>query len=220
LVVEDSVELTRLLELKLGQAGYEVHCESDGYLGLARARRDQADLVILDRNLPGLDGLEICKRVREALDVPILMLTAAGEVQDRVDGLESGANDYLPKPFAMDELLARVKAQLRSRSRAPRTRLVVGDLSLDTERREVRRGDRLLALTPREFELLGCLMENAGRVMTRDRLIEKIWGYDFDGEENVLEVFIRTLRTKVEQPGLPKLIHTRRGVGYVVQHEG
>lgn len=219
LLVEDSAELTALLTLKLAKAGFEVHAESDGYKGLARARRDQADLVILDRNLPGLDGLEICRRVRESLDVPILMLTAAGEVLDRVEGLESGANDYLPKPFDMDELLARIKAQLRARKPAPRTRLVVADLEIELERREVKRGDRTIALTPREFELLKALMQNTGRVMARERLIELVWGYDFEGEENILDVFIKNLRAKVEQPGLPKLIHTRRGVGYVVQDE-
>lgn len=219
LLVEDNASMAALLTLKLGKAGFEVHCEADGYKGLARARRDLADLVILDRDLPGLDGFEICRRIRESLDVPILMLTASGEVPARVEGLQSGANDYLPKPFDLSELLARIEVQLRGKTRAPRTRLVVNDLALDLERHDVRRGDTPIALTPREFELLKYLMQHAGRVVSRDRLIEQIWGYDFDGDENVLDVFIRTLRGKVERPGLPKLIHTQRGVGYVIRSE-
>jgi two-component system OmpR family response regulator len=145
------------------------------------------------------------------------MLTAKGETKDKVEGLNSGANDYLPKPFDLDELIARVNAQLRARKPRPKTRFQLAELSLDTESREVRRGERTIDLTPKEFDLLKYLIQHPRQVKTRDQILEAVWGYDFEGEDNVLEVYIRYLRNKIEREDLPKIIHTVRGVGYVLR---
>jgi DNA-binding response OmpR family regulator len=167
--------------------------------------------------LPGLSGIDFCKRLRQSSDVPILMLTARGETRDKVEGLDAGANDYLPKPFDLEELLARVRAQLRTRKAAPKTFHMLGDLSLDEITREVKRGDRQINLTPKEFDLLLCFLKHPRQVLTRSQLLEQVWGYDFGGEDNVLEVYIRYLRNKLESPEEPKLIHTVRGVGYQIK---
>lgn len=217
LVVEDENEIAEFVATELRFEGFDVRVEHDGMRGLMAARNDPPDVILLDWMLPGMDGLEVCKRLRQTSDVPIIMLTAKGETKDKVEGLNSGANDYLPKPFDLEELIARVNAQLRARKPRPKTRFQLAELSLDTESREVRRGERTIDLTPKEFDLLKYLIQHPRQVKTRDQILEAVWGYDFEGEDNVLEVYIRYLRNKIEREELPKLIHTVRGVGYVLR---
>ncbi|HEY9855707.1 MAG TPA: response regulator transcription factor [Stenomitos sp.] len=217
LLVEDERDISDFIATELRFEGFEVRQEADGMRGLVAARQDAPDLVILDRMLPGLDGLEFCRRLRKTSDIPILMLTARGDVRDRIEGLNSGANDYLAKPFDLEELLARVNAQLRAHKPPPRSYFEVGDLSLDLSSREVRRAGVLVELTPKEFDLLAFLIQHPRQVLPREQILNTVWGYDFGGEDNVLEVYIRYLRNKVERPDLPKLIHTVRGVGYVLR---
>ncbi|MNX92261.1 Response regulator MprA [compost metagenome] len=217
LIVEDAPDIAALLNARLEAEGFEVRVEMEGNAGLSAARQVQPDLIILDRTLPGLDGIEICRRVRQNSDVPILMLTAHGETPARIEGLNSGASDYLPKPFDLDELVARVNAQLRHRRPAVRTRFEVADLSLDLDTREVTRGGTSITLTPKEFDLLSCLIQQPYKVVHRERIIEAVWGFDFEGEANILEVYISHLRHKIERPDAPKLLHTVRGVGYVLK---
>ncbi|MBO9541945.1 response regulator transcription factor [bacterium] len=217
LIVEDAPDIAALLNARLEAEGFEVRVEMEGNAGLSAARQVQPDLIILDRTLPGLDGIEICRRVRQTSDVPILMLTAHGETPARIEGLNSGASDYLPKPFDLEELVARVNAQLRHRRPTVRTRFEVADLSLDLDTREVMRGGTPITLTPKEFDLLSCLIQNPYKVVHRERIIEAVWGFDFEGEANILEVYVSHLRHKIELPGAPKLLHTVRGVGYVLK---
>ncbi|MBU6429618.1 MAG: response regulator transcription factor [Cyanobacteria bacterium REEB65] len=216
LVIEDDEEIAQFIKLELSYEGYEVEVAHDGMKGLIAARQQPPDLVILDLMLPAVDGMEVCRRLRQTSETPILMLTAKGDVRDRVAGLDAGASDYLAKPFDLDELLARVRVQLRDRA-ATRQDFRVADLALNPSTREVRRGERAIELSPKEFELLHYLIRNARQVMTRDRLLEEVWGYDFGGDSNILEVYIRYLRNKIEDETLPKLIHTVRGVGYVLR---
>ena len=217
LVVDDDPEIIGLLKRGLAYEGYTVETAADGTEALAKARDREPDLVILDVMMPGIDGKEVSKRLRQAGDVPILMLTAKGSVADIVAGLSSGADDYLVKPFAFDELLARVKARLRQRQVREGEMLRFGDLSLDTATREVRRGDDIIELTAQEFNLLELFMRNPRQVLKRDRIYERVWGYDFGGESNVIEVYVLYLRTKLEAGGGSRLIHTVRGVGYVLK---
>ncbi len=217
LVVDDDPEILGLLKRGLAYEGYVVETAADGNEALAKARDHEPDLVILDVMMPGIDGLEVSKRLRQAGDVPILMLTAKGSVTDIVAGLGSGADDYLVKPFAFDELLARVKAQLRRRQSQEGEVLRFSDLSLNTPTREVKRGEDVIALTAQEFALLEFFMRNPRQVLKRDRIYERVWGYDFGGESNVIEVYVLYLRTKLESGGGPRLIHTVRGVGYVLK---
>lgn len=217
LVVEDEHAIAEFLATELKFEGFEVHVEHDGMRGLMAARQTAPDLILLDRMLPGLDGVELCRRLRATTDVPIIMLTAKGEVVDKVEGLNAGANDYVAKPFHFEELLARIKAQLRAKNPEPKTHFAIGDLSLDTKSREVRRGDHPIELTPREFGLLEYLIRHPRQVLTRSQILEAVWGYDFNGDDGVLEVYIRYLRAKLEREGLPRLIHTARGIGYVLK---
>lgn len=219
LLVEDEPDIAEFIAMELAVEGYEVRVERDGMRGLVAARQDEPDMIILDRMLPGLDGLEFLRRLRQSSDVPILMLTALGQTRDRVEGLRLGANDYLPKPFDIEELLARVEAQLRARKPSVRTRYEVADLSLDLQSREVARQGQGIDLTPKEFDLLHYLIQHPRQVMTRPQILEAVWSYDFGGEDNVLEVTISNLRSKLERGGLPRLIHTVRGVGYVLREE-
>lgn len=217
LVVDDDPEITSLLRRGLAYEGYRLDTASDGIEALAKARDREPDMVILDIMMPGLDGIEVCKRLREASDVPILMLTAKGTVSDRVVGLECGADDYLVKPFALDELLARVKALLRRRRPREGETLRYDDLSLHTTTREVKRGGNTIELTVQEFDLLESFMRHPRQVLKREVIYQRVWGYDFDGESNVLEVYINYLRSKLEAGGRPRLIHTVRGFGYVLR---
>ncbi|HID63511.1 MAG TPA: response regulator transcription factor [Anaerolineae bacterium] len=219
LVIEDEVKITDFLKRGLSYEGYEVDIAYDGEAGLAKARDDPPDLVVLDIMLPGLDGLEVCRRLRAGSDVPILMLTAKDAVPDRVAGLDSGADDYLVKPFAFDELLARIRALLRRRQPAEQQVLRFADLTLNQATRRVTRGERQIELTAKEYDVLELFMRHPRQVLTRDIIYERIWGYDFGGESNIIEVYVRYLRAKLEAGGEPRLIHTVRGVGYVLRED-
>jgi two-component system response regulator MprA len=217
LVIEDEERIRNFLQRGLTFEGYRVDTAPDGEAGLEIARDNPADLVLLDLMLPGLDGLEVCRRLRSVSDVPILMLTARESVEDRVTGLDAGADDYLVKPFAFDELMARVRALLR---RAQPTKPQVyrfGDLELDTGTRQGRRAGRLFDLTAKEYELLELFMRHPRQVLTREIIFDRVWDYDFGGESNIIEVYVRYLRQKTEADGLPRLIHTVRGIGYVLR---
>jgi len=217
LVVDDDPEIVSFLKRGLAYEGYTIDTAGDGTEALAKARQIEPDLVILDIMMPGLDGIEVSKRLRQASEVPILMLTAKATVADRVAGLDSGADDYLVKPFAFDELLARVRALLRRSQPAEGEALRFMDLSLNTATREVMRGDDIIQLTAQEFDLLELFLRHPRQVLKRDTIYEKVWGYDFGGESNVIEVYMRYLRSKLEAGGQPRLIHTVRGVGYVLK---
>jgi two-component system response regulator MprA len=219
LVVDDDPQILSLLRRGLAYEGYTVDVAEDGAQALAKARENQPDLVVLDIMMPKLDGLEVTRRLRQGGDVPILLLTAKGTVSDRVTGLDAGADDYLVKPFALDELLARVRALLRRRqAQGERTILRFADLTLDTATREARRGGQpVRELTTREYELLEFFLRHPRQILTRDVIYERVWGYDFGGESNVLDVYIRYLRDKLEEGGRPRLIHTVRGAGYVLK---
>jgi two-component system response regulator MprA len=217
LVVDDDPEIVSFLKRGLTYEGYTVDTASDGAEALAKARDAEPNLVILDVMMPGMDGLEVSKRLRQASQLPILMLTAKGTVADRIKGLDSGADDYLVKPFSFDELLARVRALLRRSQPAEGEVLRFMDLSLDPSTREVKRGDNAIQLTAQEFDLLELFLRHPRQVLRRDVIYEKVWGYDFGGESNVIEVYMRYLRSKLEASGQPRLIHTVRGVGYVLK---
>lgn len=217
LVIEDEERIRNFLQRGLTFEGYRVDTAPDGEAGLSIARDNPPDLVLLDLMLPGLDGIEVCRRIREVSDVPILMLTAKESVEDRVTGLDAGADDYLVKPFAFDELMARLRALLR---RAQPTKPQVyrfGDLELDTGTRQGRRGGRIFDLTAKEYELLELFMRHPRQVLTREIIFDRVWDYDFGGESNIIEVYVRYLRQKTESEGLPRLVHTVRGIGYVLR---
>jgi DNA-binding response OmpR family regulator len=217
LVVEDDAEIADVLRRSLRNEGYEVRTSADGVEALDLAAGFFPDLVILDLGLPRLDGMEVCRRLREEGDVPILMLTARVQTEDRVAGLDSGADDYLVKPFERQELLARIRALLRRRPPRGAASLIVGDLTLNPDTREVRRGEREIELTNREFELLEFLMRNERLVVSRERLLDEVWGYDPMAATNTIDVFISNLRRKLEAGGEPRLLHTKRGAGYVLK---
>lgn len=217
LVVDDDPEILSLLKRGLSYEGYAVETASNGAEALAKAREKEPDLVVLDVMMPEMDGVEVARRLRQAGDVPILMLTAKGTVADRVAGLDGGADDYVVKPFAFDELLARVRALLRRRQPREREALRFVDLTLDTASREVRRGNDAIQLTAQEFDLLELFLRHPRQVLKRDFIYDRVWGYDFEGESNVIEVYVRYLRAKLEVEGKPRLIHTVRGVGYVLR---
>ncbi len=217
LVVEDDEAIADVLRRSLRAEGHEVRSAADGVEALTEAEQFSPDLVVLDLGLPRLDGVEVCERIRADSDVPILILTARSDTDDRVTGLDSGADDYLVKPFERQELLARIRALLRRRPPRGSASLVVGDLVLNADSREVRRGDRELELTKREFELLEYLAENSKLVVSRERLLEEVWGYDPTDETNTIDVFISNLRRKLESGGEPRILHTKRGAGYVLK---
>jgi two-component system response regulator MprA len=217
LVVEDDEAITDVVRRALRQAGHEVRTAADGVEALDAADQFVPDLVVLDLGLPRLDGLEVSRRLRSESDAPILILTARTEVDDRVAGLDSGADDYLVKPFEVKELLARVRALMRRRPPRGSAMLTVGDLRLNPDTREVHRGDREIELTNREFELLEFLMRNERLVVSRERLLEEVWGYDPFSMTNTIDVFISNLRRKLEAGGEPRLLHTKRGAGYVLR---
>jgi two-component system response regulator MprA len=221
LVVDDDPELRAALTRALRLDGYDVTAVSNGLKALEAIPELKPDVVVLDLMMPFVGGLEVCRRLRAKGDrTPILVLTARDEVGDRVAGLDAGADDYLAKPFALDELRARLRALLRrSRPPAESAVLALADLSLDTDSHTARRGERLVELTRTEFALLELLLRNAGRVLTRDVIMDRVWGYELEPASNSLEVFIGYLRRKTEAAGEPRLIHTVRGVGYVAREE-
>jgi two-component system, OmpR family, response regulator ArlR len=215
LVVEDDRQIARVLKLELEHEGYIVDSAFDGLAGLERALKEP-DLVILDLMLPKMDGIEVCRRIRAKSLVPIIMLTAKDRVADRVGGLDVGADDYLTKPFAIEELLARVRARLRERHPKPNL-LTAKDLTMDRDRHEVMRGGRTIALTAKEYALLEYLLLHRNKVHTRDELFNGVWGSDFLGDSNLIDVYIRYLRGKIDEGFEDKLIQTVRGVGYTLK---
>ncbi len=217
LVVKDDVEITDVLRRSLRTEGYDVKTALDGVEALDTAASFVPDVVVLDLGLPRLDGIEVCRRLREEGDVPILILTARAETEDRVSGLDSGADDYLAKPFERRELLARVRALLRRRPPRGSASLEIGDLSLNPATREVRRSGRDIELTKREFELLEYMLRNRRLVVSRERLLEEVWGYDPSAATNTIDVFVSNLRRKLEEGDAPRLLHTKRGAGYVLK---
>jgi len=217
LVIEDDEAILKFLRRGLAYEGYQVDTAMDGQAGLTLARDNPPDLVVLDLMLPGIDGLEVCRRLRAGGPLPIIILTAKDTVNDRIQGLDMGADDYMVKPFNLDELLARVRALLR---RAQPTRpqiLRFADLMLDTGTRQAARGDRAISLTAKEYELLELFMSQPRQVLTRESIFDRVWGYDFGGESNIIEVYIRYLRQKLEENDESRLIHTVRGMGYVLR---
>ena len=225
LIVEDEEKIARFIELELSFEGYVVEKASDGRTGLALAQEKHFDLIALDLMLPGLNGLAVLRRIRQTSSVPIILLTARDSTMDKVSGLDAGANDYITKPFAIEELLARIRAVLRNQGKthenekAPSNILAVEDLRINLDSREVQVGDTLIELTKKEFDLLAHLMENKGMVLSREVLLDSVWGYDFIGESNAVDVYIRYLRAKLEVPFDKKFIRTIRGVGYVIRDE-
>ena len=215
LVVEDDAQISRVLRLELEHEGYVVETAADGHAGLEKALKEP-DLVILDLMLPKMDGLEVCTRIRAKSRVPIIMLTAKDRIPDRVSGLDTGADDYLTKPFSIEELLARVRARLRERH--PNTNLLAAkDLSMDRDRHEVERGGKAIALTAKEYALLEYLLLHRNKVHTRDELFNGVWGSDFLGDSNLIDVYIRYLRGKIDDGFDQKLVQTVRGVGYTLK---
>ena len=217
LIIEDDEAILKLLRRGLVFEGYQVDTALDGQTGLNMARDEHPDVIILDWMLPGMDGLEVCRRLRAAGSVPILMLTAKDNIQDRVQGLDAGADDYLVKPFELDELLARIRALLRRTQPERAQVLSFADLSLDTGSRQATRNERVISLTAKEYDLLELFLRHPRQVLTREMIFDRVWGYDFGGESNVLDVYIRYLRQKLEIEGEERLLHTVRGVGYVLR---
>ena len=217
LVVEDDEDIALALQRSLRLEGYDVRIARDGEAALEDYRQFLPDLVLLDLGLPKLDGIEVAQRLRADGDVPILMLTARDAVESRVEGLDSGADDYLVKPFERQELLARMRSLLRRRPPRGEANLAVGDLLLNPDTHEVRREGRDIELTQREFELLEFLMRNERIVVSRQRLLDEVWGYDPFSTTNTIEVFVSNLRRKLEAGGEPRLLHTIRGAGYVLR---
>jgi len=217
LVIEDDEAILKLIRRSLAYEGYQVVTATDGPSGLTAARDNPPDLVVLDLMLPGLDGMEVCRRLRSGGPTPIIILTAKDSINDRVMGLDMGADDYMVKPFNLDELLARVRALLRRSQPVHPQVLQFSDLTLDTGTRQATRNNRVISLTAKEYELLELFMRHPWQVWTRDVIFDQVWGYDFGGESNIIEVYIRYLRQKLEIEGETRLIHTVRGMGYVLR---
>ena len=220
LIVEDEARIARFLQMELEHEGFEAETESNGTRAYERIIQEKFDIVLLDVMLPGMDGIEICRRVREISNVPIIMLTARDAVEDRVEGLDIGADDYMTKPFAVPELIARLNNALRRRDLAegdPSDRLTVKNLVMFLSRDEVQVDGEIVALTKREYDLLEYLLRNKRTVLTRDQILQEVWGFDYTGETNVVDVYIRYLRAKLDDRFHQKYIYTVRGVGYVVR---
>jgi len=218
LIVEDEEKLAKFVQLELGYEGYEVTVANDGLSGLMAARDTEPDLILLDWMMPGLTGVEVCRRLRSTgAMMPVILLTAKDGIEDRVAGLDAGADDYVLKPFSIEELLARVRAHLRRNQPEDPEVFQFADLTLSRKSREVKRGDRAIELTAKEFDLLDYLITHPKQVLSRDRILEEVWGYDFMGDSNIIEVYIRYLRLKLEADSESRLIQTVRGVGYVMR---
>lgn len=219
LVVEDERKLARFIELELIHEGYKVDTANEGQTAIMNVMNNEYDAIILDLMIPIIDGIEVCKRVRKFSNVPIIILTARDGIKDKVEGLDIGANDYMTKPFAMEELLARLRVIFRKQEEEKKESniLTVGDLTLNKDTYEVKRGNDRKELTKKEFDLLVYLMENAGIVLSREKILNQVWGFDFEGETNSVDVFIRFLRSKIDDDYEKKLIHTMRGAGYVIR---
>jgi DNA-binding response OmpR family regulator len=218
LVVEDDCDIASAVALELGHAGYEARVEGDGPGALLAAADWSPHLVVLDLGLPNMDGIEVCRRLRSGSAIPILVLTARGEVKDRVDGLDAGADDYVTKPFSLDELMARVRSTLRrAQMRDEGDRLELAGIILDSRARTVSYGQQPIDLTQREFDLLELFMRHPGQALPRETILSQVWGYDFLGGSNVIDVYVRYLRHKLEAVGQPRVIQTVRGVGYALR---
>ena len=223
LIVEDEKNLARFVELELKHEGYETELAKDGRIGLEKAQEGNWDLILLDLMLPEINGIEVCRRLRPTSDVPIIIMTARDSVIDRVSGFDHGADDYIVKPFVIEELLARIRALLRridieeEQQHRKQTKVTFRDLSVEKENRIVRRGEEIIDLTKREYELLVMLMENVNVVLPRTELLNKVWGYTTEVETNVVDVYIRYLRNKIDVDGQPGYIQTVRGTGYVMR---
>lgn len=216
LIIEDEKQMAEFIQMELNHEGYLADVENDGMEGFNRIENENYDLILLDIMLPGLNGIEICRRVRQFSAVPIIMLTAKGDITDRVMGLDTGADDYLTKPFAIEELLARIRV-IRRRNNTKNVELKVDNLTMNRETHEVVRAGKIIELTKKEYDLLEMLLSNKNIVLKREQLIERIWGYDYEGDTNIVDVFIRYLRSKIDDEFENKLITTIRGVGYVIK---
>jgi two-component system, OmpR family, response regulator ArlR len=222
LIIEDEKQIARFLELELMHEGYTVEIEADGREGLRKIKEINYDLILLDIMLPGINGMEVCRRVRQFSNIPIVMLTARDEITSKVMGLDIGADDYITKPFSIEELLARLRVALRRKSAgiiSART-LQINDLMMDLASHKITRNGKVIELTKKEFDLLEYLMQNQEIVLTREQILEKVWGYDYYGGTNVVDVYIKYLRDKLDEPFEGKLIHTIRGVGYILKEDG
>ena len=219
LIIEDEAKMARMLELELTHEGYAVEKAFDGITGLQMAENGGHALILLDLMLPGLSGMEVLRRLRKVSNTPVILLTARDEVMDKVSGLDQGADDYITKPFAIEELFARIRTCLRKKAGPAEQALTAQGLTLYPERHQVKFKDTAIELTLKEFELLQCLLENKGRVLSRDALLNNVWGYDFQGETNAVDVYISFLREKIDHQFGIKLIHTVRGVGYQILDE-
>ncbi len=219
LLVEDEQKLARFVELELTSEGYSVTVAGDGMAGLIAARESKPDLILLDWEMPGISGLEVCRRLRSTgIQVPVILLTGRSAIADRVVGLDAGADDYLAKPFSIEELLARIRARLRSVKDEKETyKLSFEDIFIDRLTHEVHRGKRAIELTPKEFDLLVYLLNHSRQVVSKNAILEQVWGYDFMGDSNIIEVYVRSLRLKLEKEGEKRLLHTIRGVGYILK---
>jgi two-component system response regulator MprA len=217
LVIEDDEEILKFIKRGLAYEGYQVETATDGQSGLTLARNSPPDLVVLDLMLPGIDGLEVCRRLRAGGNTPVIILTAKDTVNDRILGLDMGADDYMTKPFELDELLARIRALLRRAQPTQPQILSYADISLDTGTRQAMRNNRVIPLTAKEYELLELFLRHPRQVLSREMIFDQVWGYDFGGESNIIEVYIRYLRQKLEAEGERRLIHTVRGMGYVLR---
>ncbi len=218
LIVEDEEKLSKFLASELQYEGYDVSVCNDGMSGLSSAKDINPDLVLLDWMLPNISGLEVCRRLRTTGNrVPVILLTAKDEISDRVAGLDAGADDYIVKPFSLEELLLRIRTHLRRTNEIDTDQIVFADLSLNRRTREIKRGDRLIELTATEYDLLEYLISHPRQVLTREQILERVWGYDFGGDSNIIEVYVRYLRLKLEANQETRLIQTVRGVGYVLK---
>jgi DNA-binding response OmpR family regulator len=217
LLIEDEAQIRRFIELELKCEGYAVHTADNGMTGLTLARQEDFDLIILDRMLPGMDGLEVCRRLRKDSHIPIIMLTARTEVKERVEGLDSGANDYLTKPFHLEELLARIRLQLRLSQNRLGDELQFGSVRMLLRSREVFLDREPLHLSPREFELLQYFLENSRKALTRSQILSAVWGWGNGVQDSVLDVYIHALREKLEHKGHPRILQTVRSIGYMLK---
>lgn len=223
LIVEDEANIARFLELELKHEGYEVEKAPDGRLGLQKALEGNFDLILLDIMLPGLSGIEVCRRVRMESRVPIIMLTAKDDVTDKVAGLDMGADDYMTKPFAIEELLARIRVALNRKLSTETEKnqecIRYGELVLNLSEHSASYGQEEINLTKKEYELLECMLKNKGVAMNRDRILKEVWDYDYYGDTNVVDVYIRYLRQKIDDRFGISLIHTVRGIGYIIKDD-
>lgn len=222
LIIEDEIKIARFLELELNYEGYKVEKVHDGREGLDKAKADEYDLILLDIMLPSMNGIEVLRRIRQSSEIPIIMLTAKDGTMDKVTGLDMGADDYVTKPFEIEELLARIRVALKRKSVQKATTsnvLQIGDLTVDLEKYNATYKDEEIELTKREFDLLVYLVENKNIALSREKIVETVWGYDYLGDTNVVDVYIRYLRSKIDDRFNLKLIHTVRGVGYIIKNE-